>query len=165
MTRHCLLLVLLSVVGIRSAQAEGGTCPAGYYPVNTPGVMGCAPIPGYGGDGQPVDVGPSWMTTWGAISADATNGTVATSDGQSSKRRAQKSSVDACRASGGGKACRVWIAFHNQCAAMAASQSFAATYSAGTIEEASSLALGKCAAQSTHCRVVAAKCSYPVRIR
>jgi hypothetical protein len=142
--------------------AEGGTCPPGYYPVNSPGVMGCAPMPG--GSAEPVDTGPSWMTTWGAIAADGDKQVVASSFNKGSKRKAESAAIKECRAKGGSKKCKTWVSFYNQCGALAAGDSQAVAFRAGTIEEASRGAVKDCSALTPNCRIVQTVCSYPVRV-
>lgn len=144
--------------------AEGGTCPPGYYPVNSPGVAGCAPIPGYGGGQDPVPTGPTWMTTWGAIATDNSVSAIGSVTRQSSKRQAQRSAIKNCRANGGTKKCKVSLVYYNQCGVMTVGDSFAVTHGAGTVEEASRAAIARCSSETSNCRVILSECSYPVRI-
>lgn len=155
-------LLFFCSMPVRSALAEGGTCPPGYHPVNSPGVMGCAPMPG--GSDQPIDTGPSWMTTWGAIAADGEKQIVAASFSQGSKRKAESTAIKQCRAKGGSKKCKTWVSFYNQCAALAAGDSQAVAFRAGTIEEASRGAMKDCSALTPSCKIVQTVCSYPVRV-
>lgn len=157
------VLCLFALLYANTALAEGGTCPPGYYPVNSPGVMGCAPMPG--GTGEPLDTGPSWMTTWGAIAADSDSQIVASSYGQHSKRKAESTAIKECRAKGGSKKCKAWISFYNQCGVMAAGDSQATTYRAGTAEEASREVLKRCSTLTSNCRIIQTACSYPVRVQ
>jgi hypothetical protein len=165
MNRIWIVIALSLSLGLsaKPVLAEGGTCPPGYYPVNSPGVMGCAPIPGYGGD-EPVDTGPSWVTTWGAIAADGERQVVASVHSQRSKRKAETAAIKQCRAQGGSKKCQSWISFYNQCGVMAAGDSQATTYRAGTAEEASREVMKRCSALTSNCKVIQTACSYPVRV-
>lgn len=115
------LLALLSVVSL-SAYAEG-VCPPGQYPIGGQGVIGCAPIPGAGGGhgpAQPSAPQPTgkWETRWGAIVEDGDNNSTGTSASQKSKRAAVSVATDRCK-SAGGKSCKLRLAYHNQCVAMA----------------------------------------------
>lgn len=162
------LLGLLAVLSLflfkpLTATAEGGTCPPGFYPVNSPGVMGCAPMPG-GGGGSVVS-GPSWSTTWGAIAIDGPSAVAASSFGQSSKRKAKSVAVSNCRAKGGTKACKVLLSFYNQCAALAGGDNNASAAGASTLEEATRNAVRDCSAVTGNCRVVHSVCTYPVRVQ
>ena len=156
-------LCLLTLFCTSTAWAEGGTCPPGYYPVNSPGVMGCAPMPG--GGGQPLDTGPYWATTWGAIAADGDSQVVVSSFGQRSKRKAESTAIKECRAKGGSKKCKAWISFYNQCGVMAAGDSQATTFRAGTAEEASREVLKRCSTLTSNCKIIQTVCSYPVRVQ
>lgn len=155
--------LLLVLVPFEYVYAESGTCPAGYYPVNSPGVMGCAPMPG--GGGQPLDTGPSWMTTWGAFAADSDSQIAVSSYGQRSRRKAESTAIKECRAKGGGKNCKAWISFYNQCGVMAAGDSQATTFRAGTVEEASREVLKRCSMLTSNCKIIQTTCSYPVRVQ
>lgn len=156
-----LVVALLALFAPKFAIAEGGTCPSGYYPVNSSGVMGCAPVPG---GAEPFATGPSWMTTWGAIATDNNVAAIGSVTRQSSKRQAQKNAIKNCRANGGTKKCKVSLAYYNQCGVMAICDSFAVTHGAGTVEEASKAAIARCSSETRNCRVILSECSYPVRV-
>lgn len=148
------------------AFAEGGACPPGYYPLNTPGVSGCAPIPGYSsstGPSQGSDPQFRWSKTWGAISADGVSGTLGTVVGMATEQQAKYAALTKCRDSGG-NACKVDLTFHNQCAVMILGSRKYTTASAATIEEATQLGMTTCQSGDIDCRVYYAECSIPVRI-
>lgn len=132
-------------------KAEGGTCPLGYYLHNMPGVMGCAPIPGYGGGGSPLDPGPQWETRWGAI-ATSCSGYAAASD-QSSKRKARKEALRKCKAAGYSR-CKISLEYYNQCGALAWGESYMATCGASELEQAEALAIKSCEERSANCKVI-----------
>jgi hypothetical protein len=155
--------LLLCLMPFHSAFAEGGTCPPGYYPVNSPGVMGCAPMPNSGG-GVP-DVGPFWVTSWGAIAMDGPARVIGASHSQRSKRKASAMAVSDCRAKDGAKKnCSVLISFYNQCGAIAGGDTEATTHSAGTAEQAGARALQRCSSLTSNCKVMQTTCSYPMRV-
>ncbi|HFF2826862.1 TPA: DUF4189 domain-containing protein [Stenotrophomonas maltophilia] len=123
---HLAFLLCLLIAGPLpfTASAEG-RCPPGQYPIGDQGVGGCAPIPGaQGGEsGTPMSTGV-WQRRWGAIAQDVSarepgsyrpRGAAVS---QKSKRVARSLAVDACRSDGGQK-CQVWIAFRDQCVAIA----------------------------------------------
>ncbi|MBX3711177.1 MAG: DUF4189 domain-containing protein [Lysobacter sp.] len=156
-------VALAFLLPIQTLRAEGGTCPPGYYPVNSPGVMGCAPMPTNGGSIP--DTGPLWATTWGAIAVDGPAQVVGTSHTQKSKRKAHSVALSNCRAKGGAKKnCSVLISFYNQCAAIAGGDSEATTHSAPTPEQAGSLALNSCSLATSNCKVLNVTCTFPVRV-
>jgi len=118
-----IVLLALMIVASLSAYAEG-VCPPGQYPIGGQGVIGCAPIPGASGSGpaQPSAPRPTgkWETRWGAIAEDSSSRNLATgtSTSQKSKRAAVSAAIEDCK-SAGGKACKLRMAYHNQCIAMA----------------------------------------------
>lgn len=155
--------LLLCLMPFHSTFAEGGTCPPGYYPVNSPGVMGCAPMPNSGG--ALPDVGPFWVTSWGAIAVDGPARVIGASHSQRSKRKANAMAMSDCRAKGGAKKnCSVLISFYNQCGAIAGGDTEATTHSAGTAEQASTMALQRCSSITSNCKVMQTTCSYPMRV-
>lgn len=116
------LLIAVIALASFSAHAEG-VCPPGQYPIGGQGVVGCAPIPGGGGTTQgaaaPRPTG-KWETRWGAVAEDSSSRNLATgvSTSQKSKRAAVAAAVDDCK-SAGGKSCKLRLAYHNQCVAIA----------------------------------------------
>lgn len=161
---YLLVLGLFCVSGV--AIAEGGTCPPGYYPYNTPGVMGCAPIPGYDNGAASTQLAmpePVWATRWGAIAMDFTNGKVGAVTEMHSKRKAEQAALAQCR-SNGGSVCESALSYRNQCGVIAWGTSHVSTYSAETIEQASALALQACRKHTTDCQIYYADCSIPERI-
>jgi hypothetical protein len=147
------------------AMAEGGHCPPGFYPISSPGVMGCAPIPGYGDGSQSSQPVPQeWQTRWGAIAVDGGKGSLGTAVGMQSEGEAVSAAMMECRAKGGDN-CEVDLTYHNQCGVMILGSSKLNTASAATIEEATQVGMKTCAAADTNCRVYYSDCSYPVRTR
>ena len=158
-----LLLYSCSVL----AYAEGGTCPPGYYPQNSPGVMGCAPIPNYRGsesDADGEDVAPVWSNRWGAIAVDFSAGKFGAGRATTTRRKAEREALKECK-SEGGKNCEIDITYFNQCGVIAWGSIYAATASAGTKEEASARALANCGKHAKECRIYHSDCSLPVRVR
>lgn len=112
-------LCLLGVAGL--AYAEGGTCPPGYYPQNSPGVMGCAPIPNYGGDSEVYAPLPPPPDYYAAYAADPEHERLFWSTFRRSAGAAVSVAVEACNKSTG-KACKSLGWFSNQCGALALTQ-------------------------------------------
>jgi len=117
------------------------------------------------GDAEPPPLpGPQWQTRWSAIATGG--GGFGAAVNMTSKHRAVKDAMRACKQTGGGKNCILMIAHFNQCAAVSwGDGSYSASASAGRIELARELAQTGCSGQTTNCRVLYSECSYPVRVR
>lgn len=168
MTRKFLLLAsLFAIPG--SALAEGGSCPAGYYPIGGQGAVGCAPIPNYqrsGEQGSAVAPEAQWLKTWGAIAIDDTVdvGGIGTVTGLPDKQAADAAALSQCRSSGGTDGCRLHLSYHNQCAVIVSGINYLSTHRAETVDKASALAIQKCSQQTSGCKIYYSACSAPVRI-
>lgn len=169
MTKKILMLMGLCMLpGL--ALAEGGTCPAGYYPIGGQGAMGCAPIPGYqSNEGAESAAVPQarWAKTWGAIAIDetVTTGGIGTVTGLPDKQTADAAALSSCRSSGGTSGCRLHLSYENQCAVIVSGVNYLSTHRAETVEQASELALQKCGQQTTSCKIYYSACSTPVQIQ
>lgn len=168
-----IFLIAVMVLASFTAYAEGG-CPPGQYPIGGQGVVGCAPIPGAGGGTAAPRPTGKWETRWGAIAEDSSSRNLATgtSTSQKSKRAAVSAAIEDCR-SAGGKACKLRMAYHNQCIAMAdptvefsrrqpeGSVSTTMTSAAETEELAKSNAMRDCQRAGTgqECSIVYSACS------
>ena len=102
-----------------------------------------------------------WEKTWGAIAPSPKGGVLGTALGASSKEEAERLALEDCKAKGGG-ACKVDIAYHNQCAVMVLGSRFLNTARAATIAEASDLGLEYCREKDSDCRVYYSACTEPV---
>lgn len=162
-------MILLALLLVTTGVAAEEGCPPGLFP-NTSGAAGggCVPFrsnagPSSGSLGYPA---PSirWVSRWGAIAIDETNSGVGTAVAMSSKRRAEKAAMLDCRAKGG-SGCKISIAYHDQCAAIAWGDMQASVLGAGTIEEATSVALEDCERHTENCRIYYSDCSYPERVQ
>ncbi|WP_454831791.1 DUF4189 domain-containing protein [Pseudoxanthomonas wuyuanensis] len=165
MIERCLVFLALCAIA-NSASAEGGTCPPGYYPHNSPGVMGCAPIPGYAipTGGSPATQQPSlrWDERWGAIATDPDAGTVGTVSAQRSRRAAELGAIERC----GSKGCKVLVAYANQCAALAWRPGTQAFGTDPNAEIAEKRALESCGdGNALACKVIYAECSLAEEVR
>ena len=103
-----------------------------------------------------------WADRWGAIATDD-NGTAGIVTDITNKRDAQRSAIAECENRGGGN-CKVSLAYHNQCAAVAASSSMSFSSSAPTIEEATERSMERCKSAGGECWVYYSGCSLPVRV-
>lgn len=81
-----------------------------------------------------------------------------------SKQSAQKVAIAQCKANGGGKSCKVGLAFYNQCGVIASGDTATVMQGGATIEIASGMGLKKCSNDTTNCKIYYSDCSPPVRI-
>lgn len=114
-----MVLLLIYFFFSEGALAEG-RCPPGQYPVGGQGVLGCAPIPGYGNQGGQAAPVPSgrWLTTWGAIAESSSTDLVGISVGEASQEAAERVALGKCAAEGDPN-CSISMTYHNQCVAIA----------------------------------------------
>ena len=152
--------MIILMICLDVAHAEGGSCPDGYYPIGGQGSSGCAPIPGYGssssGSSEQIVV---WEDRWGAIATDYAGGKFGVGKSWPSKSMAQAAAIKDCVREGG-KSCKIDLTYSNQCGAIAWGMTYAATARAPTLEEASSMALDLCSEASLECRIYYSDCSY-----
>lgn len=159
------LALLAGVLGLTGdpARAEGGTCPSGYYPVNSPGVMGCAPIPGYDGSDEPEAAGPRWESRWGAVAAGGTG--FGDAKGLPSRRAAEKLAMQKCRETAKEPSgCKIY-SFANTCAALAWGVDAYSWQVNEDLNFATSEAMRQCGKMTTDCQIFYSACMAPVRIR
>lgn len=172
--KSLLLVVLLSLSGF--AYAEHG-CQDGFIPVNQGNGQTCVadynlPYWKSQNNSGPVPAGPRWKTTWGAV-AMSTSGTgdVGTSVGKYSKNDAKREAIQKCEA--GGSKCKLSLAYHNQCAAIAwASEDgkpiggAVETQSGPVVDVVSKRALAACskARNGGECTIVYSECTKPVQL-
>lgn len=168
MTGKILLLVSFCAFS-GSVLAEGGSCPAGYYPIGGQGAMGCAPIPNYQGTDQRGSVAPQaqWLKTWGAIAIDetASEGGIGTVTGLSDRQAADAAALSQCRSSGGSDQCELLLSYQNQCAVIVSGAKYLNAHSAETVELASSSAIQQCSQRTTDCKIYYSACSAPVLVQ
>lgn len=168
MSTNRLTLFFLMIVGL-PAMAEQG-CPPGQYPIGGQGVVACAPIPQENSvQEQPRPLG-QWIKTWGGIALDESGaGAVGVASGERSKRAAQKAAFSSCIGAGG-KDCRDWVTYFNQCAAVAEpykdgkSSDGKLQFSTGAaLEEVTVQAEKDCTSvNNSSCRVIYSNCSDPI---
>lgn len=155
------LLVAMGLCSLSGLALAEGRCPPGYYPVDSPGVAGCAPMPIIPSR-KPSEPRVMWVDRWGAIAADGKNAILGTATGMASKRKAQKAALLQCR-SKGGLACKVDMAYYNQCAVLVTGDKQFIVQVAATVNEATKLGMKACGMADTNCRIYYADCSLPQR--
>ena len=165
--RMLLFFSLFSMSGL--SWAEGGSCPPGYYPQSAPGVVGCAPMPGYESnntDAQKYSTEPParWADTWGAISVDGISGSLGAVVGFPNEKEAQQAALNKCRTNGGND-CNLDLTYHNQCAVMILGSKKYNTASAATVGRATQIGMETCNAADTSCRVYYSGCSAAQRVQ
>lgn len=158
-----LLLCLIGASGV--AFAEGG-CPQGMTPVNNGQNWTCIPGGNDAGNGQAQQNAPPrptgwWEKTWGAIAPSPKGGVLGTAVGASSKDEAERLALADCEAKGGG-ACKVQVAYHNQCGVMVLGTNELFTARAGSIKDVEDQGLNYCRKHDTNCRVYYSACTEPV---
>lgn len=152
-----------------AVSAQG--CPAGIPSAGNPA---CIPqdrenSPYYqGGQGQGLE--PRWHLTWGAIASDSGTGDIGVAVGKYSKVDAQREALERCADHGATK-CKVLLAYHNQCAAIAWPTKngdlvggTSVTRGGPSVEDASAGALSSCAAKNYGglCKIIYSDCTKPV---
>ncbi|PPV05050.1 DUF4189 domain-containing protein [Xanthomonas axonopodis] len=170
MSANKFTLFFLMIVGL-PAMAEQG-CPPGMIPggVDPHNMATCAPIPQDNSvQERPRPLG-KWIKTWGAVALDESGaGAVGVASGERSKREAQEAALSSCLGAGG-KDCRDWVTYFNQCAAVAEpykdgkSSDGKLQFSTGSVLEKVTIKAEKdCAsANNISCRVIYSNCSDPI---
>ena len=118
------------------------------------------------GNGSPPQAPEKWSSRWGAIASGA-NGKYGVSREFESKRSAVSAALKHCKSEGGIK-CAIQIVYHDQCAAIVASdKGRALLQTAAYVEDAKMIASDKCAnlyGEDT-CWLYYSGCSLPVRVQ
>ena len=171
-----LALLTASVWWPTNAAAQTFVCPNGPGPGEiqvgtTGGSGGIAVIPICASDGSEaedvdtVPAGPEWEDRWGAIARGKAGGWGAVGD-MLSKRSAEQAALKQCEstASTSRAACKVSIAYYNQCAVYVWGSSGGVSSSAVDITTASQQALELCNKTSNDCEILYSNCSYPKQL-
>lgn len=152
-------LTLFMLCGLAHAQAQVGPCPPGMseYP-GADGIPTC---------GAQIQQRPAiWASRWGAIAWDNPRGAVGESINQPSKAAAEHAAIANCQSNGGGPDCRVYMAYHDQCVAIATSAHMHNEARAYPLKVAIKLALKVCSAGGiTGCKIDYTYCVDPVRVQ
>lgn len=155
-TTWLFLLGLLVMGATASAQEQPNS--AQYHAVHNPN------SPYYvGSNQQPAAPPVRWADRWGAI-ADDGNGVAGIVASMQSKDLAESSAISECKKRGGG-ACTIALTYHNQCAAVATSNTAAFSSGAPTLEEAKDRAMQQCGRTGEQCWIYYSGCSLPVRVQ
>lgn len=160
----CALLFLAGIV-----RAEQG-CAPGFYPGGSqPGGAICVPIPGYGTtNSTSASGGPVWASRWGAVAIGETKegwSVAGSAEGVTSRGKAKRTALEDCK-SQGGNACAVFVAYTNQCVALATGPGHTTYGRAASVGEAEAIAVSECqSASSGACAVFYRACSLPEQIR
>ncbi|WP_407315393.1 DUF4189 domain-containing protein [Pseudomonas sp. nanlin1] len=133
-------------------------CPIGAQA----GSMQCLPDEPQGGYNAPAQPTGEWIKTWGAIAQSSTTGEAGSAVGKLSESEAEQAALRQC-ALEGTTDCKVFLTFHNQCAALVSSDS--QSFFQGAVSERRSIKLAKksCeASDSGPCKVMYSECTDPI---
>ena len=159
-------LLLLARAG--QLHAEHG-CPTGYVPVYQGNQQVCTvdySLPSWQRQQRPTVADRAPLEDrWGAIAMDdyGHDGIVVDYIGE---LEAKEAAIEECEKRGG-QGCEVMLAYHNQCAAVAANTSVSSISHASDKEQAKEIALRRCNAKKAGeaCWIYYSGCSLPARVR
>ena len=97
----------------------------------------------------------------GAIAPSPEGGVLGTAVGAKNKHEAERQALADCQAKGG-EACKVAVAYHNQCAAMILGEKTYNLVRAVSIEEAEQIGFKDCMKDNSNCRIYYSACTEPV---
>jgi len=162
-SRAALLMIGCFYVPFAWSQCSGVSSGGGCVPPPcTPG----SPLPCNQSAPEQQQVAPApqpvWADRWGAIVIAEDTGDAGTASGRTSRTAAVEASMADC-ASYGAKRCKLELAYHNQCAAVAWSSNKHGTAGAPTESMAKSDALKYCGEAS--CKIVYSGCSLAERVQ
>ena len=157
----CLLVLLLASI-FASAHAEG-RCPDGYFPIGggSAGWEGCAPMGPETGAGSSEASEPQWETRWGAVAT--TDGALGVSANKKTRESAEQQAISECQAHSKGKACKIRLAYYNQCTAVAWGDAGSVITRSPDLEDAELTALNICKSSTADCELFYSACSYAER--
>lgn len=157
-------IACFAVLAISFSTAASAQCRNGSGPDFGDGIPYCSQLPP---PSNVVPSGPEWASRWGAIAIGSTagGGGVGVASDMKTRRSAEKIAIAQCRNNGGGKTCRIELAYANQCGVIVWGDTYFETESAETADKAETEASKACRRQTSNCRLYYANCSYPVRIR
>ncbi|QNP40871.1 DUF4189 domain-containing protein [Lysobacter solisilvae (ex Woo and Kim 2020)] len=168
MKTRALAWLFLLICGV--AKAEQG-CAPGFYPGGMqPGGPICVPSPGYGTTNNTADAGGGtvWANRWGAVAlgeGDDGVSVAGVAEGLPSRGKAKRAAITDCE-SGGGHKCEIFVSYTNQCITLATGGGYTSGGTAASVQEADSVALSRCSANSSGtCRVLYQACSLPEKVR
>lgn len=160
MTRMLWIFIFILVGEVPLAFAQTA-CPVGV----APGSPQCGPDSGTSrGDVStpPPRLTGEWIKTWGAIATSQSMGEAGTSANKISEDEARETALHEC-ALGGASDCKVHLAYHNQCAALASSPTETFFQASPTEERAAKLAMSFCKqSNSGSCKVTYSECTKPI---
>ena len=99
-----------------------------------------------------------WKETWGAIAPSDKDNIFGAAVGEDSKQEAEQIALADCKARGGA-ACKVELAYQNQCIAMVTGKKQFKLKSADSIAAATQQAMADCQQDDTACRVAYSVCT------
>lgn len=157
-----LFLILFGISASALAQNCPNGIPSGGNPLCIPPDQPNSPY--YNGAPTSSSQKVAWAARWGAIATDVSKRALGGATGLSSKRKAQKAAIAACQVNGG-VACKIDVAYVNQCAVIVTGDNRYVTAHAPNIGEATSIGMERCGREDVNCRVHYTDCSYPEQVR
>jgi hypothetical protein len=154
------LVVILFFISGQAMACPPGQQPAGNPTAGNP--SGCVPYPGP--STQPSRPVGRWENRWGAVAIDNTvsPSSFGAVKNVKSKKEATKSAIKLCKQNGGGKGCKIDVAYYNQCAVVTWGSTGYSTASGPDINETSQRSMERCNANYKNCKTYYAECSEPV---
>jgi len=164
-------IALLLLAGLFHMPPAWGQCAPGIPEAGNPECLppDDANSPYYQGDrnrpaAQPQQSRAVWADRWGAIAIDKNTGQAGTVINHSSRSEAVDAAMHDCQMHGSPN-CKLELAYHNQCAAVAWGEGSYAGASGPTKQNAESIALQDCRKGASNCKIAYSDCSLPVRIQ
>lgn len=163
-TIFCLATIFILFSG--AAHGEGG-CPPEMIPAQGTNISSCVPLPARSEHSQDMQqqVGPRWVSQWGAIATDFAHSSAGASVNQPNKASAELAAISECRANGGDR-CQIETWYSNGCASLIVGDKTHVSMNAATADEANEEGMALCMkSNDSNCRVYYSSCSLPRRVR
>ncbi len=161
---HIMLVAGVILVAPRADAQDANPNSMTYHAIHNPqSSYYQGPRQGEEGAKQPPEMRPTgyWEKTWGAIAPSPVGGVLGTAIGASSKVDAERQALADCKKKGG-RACKVELAYYNQCAVMTLGDKYLGTAHAESIERASEIGIIACKETDTNCTVYYSACTSPI---
>jgi len=113
---------------------------------------------------QPQQPRAVWADRWGAVAVDDSTGDIGVAVNRGSESEAVANAMHDCGLKGS-QHCKLGLAYHNQCAALAWGTHSSTLSNAADQNQAQANALKSCARDAPDCKVIYSACSLPVRIQ
>jgi len=105
-----------------------------------------------------------WANRWGAVAIDESTGDIGVAVNRDNESEAVTNAMHDCGLKGS-QHCKLGLAYHNQCAALAWGTHSSTLSNAADQNQAQANALKSCARDAPDCKIIYSACSLPVRIQ